>query len=117
MSTQRFNDGRRSLIAGVAASTVAAVTRAHAQAPATEPQMQLANMPHSTNATITVERQDDIVLIGLNRPFIQNRLDPPTRVRLAEVFWQCRDENAAHRGCWRTRPSGGGRIGPWRGGR
>jgi enoyl-CoA hydratase len=88
MSTHRFNVGRRSLIAGVAASTVAAVTRAHAQAPATEPQTQLANIPLSTNATITVERRDDIVLIGLNRPFIQNRLDPPTRVRLAEVFYQ-----------------------------
>lgn len=36
--------------------------------------------------TITAERRDDIVLIGLNRPFIQNRLDPPSRARLSEVF-------------------------------
>jgi enoyl-CoA hydratase/carnithine racemase len=34
------------------------------------------------------KRGDDIALVGLNRPFIQNRLDPPTRVRLAEVFYQ-----------------------------
>jgi enoyl-CoA hydratase/carnithine racemase len=90
MSTHRFNVGRRSLIAGVAASTVAPMTRAHAQAqsPTTEPQTRLADTPVSTNATITVERRDDIVLIGLNRPFIQNRLDPPTRVRLAEAFYQ-----------------------------
>jgi len=88
MSTQRVNVGRRSLIAGAAASAVAAVARAQAQSPATEPQSRLADTPLSTNATITVERRGDIVLVGLNRPFIQNRLDPPTRVRLAEVFYQ-----------------------------
>lgn len=88
MSTHRCNVGRRSLIAGVAASAVAAVTRARAQAPATDPQTEVVNVPLSASATITVERREDIVLIGLNRPFIHNRLDPPTRVRLAEVFYQ-----------------------------
>jgi enoyl-CoA hydratase/carnithine racemase len=88
MSTQRVNVGRRSLIAGAAASAVAAVTRAQAPSTPTEPQTRLADSLLSTNATITVERRDDIVLVGLNRPFIQNRLDPPTRVRLAEVFYQ-----------------------------
>ena len=28
------------------------------------------------------------MLVGLNRPFIQNRVDPPTRARLAQVFYQ-----------------------------
>lgn len=28
------------------------------------------------------------MLVGLNRPFIRNRLDPPTRTRLAETFYQ-----------------------------
>jgi enoyl-CoA hydratase/carnithine racemase len=88
MSTQRVNVGRRSLIAGAAASAVAAVTRTQAQSPAAEPQTRLADALPGTNATITVERRDDIVLVGLNRPFIQNRLDPPSRVRLAEVFYQ-----------------------------
>jgi enoyl-CoA hydratase/carnithine racemase len=35
-----------------------------------------------------VERRGDIVLVGLNRRFIQNRIDPPTRMRLAETFYQ-----------------------------
>ena len=48
----------------------------------------LADAPLSASATITVERQGEIALLGLNRPFIQNRLDPPTRVRLAETFYQ-----------------------------
>ena len=39
----------------------------------------LADVPLNASATITVERRADIALIGLNRPFIQNRLDPPTR--------------------------------------
>lgn len=88
MSTHRVNIGRRSLIAGAAAGAVAVATRAQAQPPTTEPQTRLADTLLSANATITVERRDDIVLIGLNRPFIQNRLDPPTRVRLAEAFYQ-----------------------------
>lgn len=48
----------------------------------------MADVPLSPTATITVERRGQIVLIGLNRPFIQNRLDPPTRVRLAEAYYQ-----------------------------
>ena len=50
--------------------------------------MTLADAPLSSSATVTVERQGEIALIGLNRRFIQNRLDPPTRVRLAETFYQ-----------------------------
>ena len=42
MATRRINAGRRALIAGAAASAVAAVTRAQAQAPITEPQTRLA---------------------------------------------------------------------------
>jgi len=88
MSKQRVDVGRRALIAGAAVSAVTAVARAQTQTPSSAPETRLANVPLSLNATITVERRDDIVLIGLNRPFIQNRLDPPTRVRLAEVMYQ-----------------------------
>src|SRR5262249_23158822 len=38
--------------------------------------------------TITVERRAEVVLVGLNRPQIQNRIDPPTRVKLAQTFYQ-----------------------------
>src|SRR4029077_20853829 len=58
------------------------------QTPAAPPATRLADAPLSPQATITVERRDQFALIGLNRPFIQNRLDPPTRVRLAETFYQ-----------------------------
>jgi enoyl-CoA hydratase/carnithine racemase len=36
--------------------------------------------------TITVERRDDIVLIGINRTSMRNRLDGPTRRRMGQVF-------------------------------
>jgi hypothetical protein len=36
-----------------------------------------------------VERRNQIALIRLNRPIRQNRLDPPTRLRLAETLCQC----------------------------
>jgi enoyl-CoA hydratase/carnithine racemase len=57
-------------------------------APAAEPQTTLADAPLAPSVTITVERRGDIVLVGLNRPFIQNRLDPPTRIRLGETLYQ-----------------------------
>jgi len=90
MPEPRVNVGRRILLTGAAATAVAAVARAQTppQAPPAAPETRLADAPVGPNTTITVERRDEIVLIGLNRPFIQNRLDPPTRVRLAEVFYQ-----------------------------
>ena len=79
--------GRRALLTGAALTAAAAVARAQSQAPA-PPVTSLADEPLSASTTITVERRGQIVLIGLNRPFIQNRLDPPTRLRLAETFYQ-----------------------------
>lgn len=87
MANESVNVGRRTLITGAAVTAVAAITNAQTQTPpASEPQTRLDDIPLS--ASITAERRDDIVLIGLNRPFIQNRLDPPTRARLGEVFYQ-----------------------------
>ena len=78
--------GRRALIKGTALLAVAATARAQDQPPA--PETKLENVPLGPSVTITAERRSDIVLVGLNRPFIQNRLDPPTRIRLAETFYQ-----------------------------
>jgi enoyl-CoA hydratase/carnithine racemase len=75
---------RRTLLTGAAATAVVAVARAQDAAPITT----LANVPASASNTITVERRDDIVLVGLNRPNIYNRVDPPTRAKLAETMYQ-----------------------------
>jgi enoyl-CoA hydratase/carnithine racemase len=80
--------GRRALITGAALTAAAAAARAQSQTPPAEPVTTLADVPLSPSVTLTVERRGEIVLIGLNRPFIQNRLDPPTRVRVAETFYQ-----------------------------
>jgi enoyl-CoA hydratase len=79
---------RRTLFTGAAITAVAAVARGQNQTPPAGAVTRLADIPLSTSATVTVERREDIALIGLNRPFIQNRVDPPTRVRLAEAFYQ-----------------------------
>jgi enoyl-CoA hydratase/carnithine racemase len=83
--------GRRALIkltGGTALLAVAATARAQGQTPAAAPETRLADAPLGPSVTITVERRGDIALVGLNRPFVQNRLDPPTRIRLAETFYQ-----------------------------
>ena len=80
--------GRRALIKGAAMLAVAATARAQGQPPAAEQPTTLADVPLGPSVTVTVERRGDIVLVGLNRPFIQNRIDPPTRLRLAATFYQ-----------------------------
>jgi enoyl-CoA hydratase len=78
---------RRALIgaAGLTALGVMAATGAEGQ---TAEPTTMADVPLSSGATITVERRGQIVLIGLNRPFIQNRLDPEARARLAATYYQ-----------------------------
>jgi enoyl-CoA hydratase/carnithine racemase len=88
MQDQSPKVGRRALITGAALTTAAAAARAQSQTSPAGPVTTLANIALSSSATITVERREQIALIGLNRPFIQNRLDPPSRLRLAEVFYQ-----------------------------
>jgi enoyl-CoA hydratase len=81
--------GRRTLLVGTAATALAVAGRAQAQAPAAGgPATTLADVPPRAANTITLERRGDIVLVGLNRAAIQNRIDPPMRARLAEAFYQ-----------------------------
>ena len=80
--------GRRALLKGTALLAVAATPRLHGQTAAPDPITTLADAPLAASTTITVERRGDVVLVGLNRPFIQNRLDPPTRARLGETIYQ-----------------------------
>src|SRR4051794_40225717 len=89
MQDQSHKVGRRAVITGAALTAAAVVaTRAQSQPATAAPATRLADIVLGPSATITVERRDQIALVGLNRPFIQNRLDPPTRVRLAETFYQ-----------------------------
>jgi enoyl-CoA hydratase len=76
---------RRALLTGTAVTAFASRLTAQDPSPQTT---TLTDIPPSATATITVERRGEIVLIGLNRPFIQNRLDPPTRARLAETYYR-----------------------------
>lgn len=80
--------GRRALFKGAAMTAVAAAAQAQSPAAPAEVVTRLADVPLSPSTTITVERRGDIALIGLNRPFIQNRIDPPTRILLAQAFYR-----------------------------
>lgn len=50
--------------------------------------LPLVDIPASSGATITVERRDMTVLIGINRPEVQNRVDPATYLALARALYQ-----------------------------
>jgi len=88
MAHQPRDLARRTLLKSVAMAGVAA--RAAAQQPATpaEAETRLADVPLAPGTTVTVERRGQIALVGINRPFIQNRIDPPTRIQLAQTFYR-----------------------------
>src|SRR5262245_15461790 len=79
--------GRRELIKSAAFVAVAARAQARTQSQAPEVTTTVPNVPLTASNTVTVERRDDIVLVGINRTFIQNRIDPSTRLRLNEVMY------------------------------
>jgi enoyl-CoA hydratase len=48
----------------------------------------MAETPLDATSKVTVERRGQIVLIGINRPSIQNRVDPETYLGLAKAYYQ-----------------------------
>jgi enoyl-CoA hydratase/carnithine racemase len=86
MQNRSATVGRRALLTGAALTAAAAAVRGQSQTPPAA--TTLADVPLGPSTTITVERREQIALVGLNRPSIHNRLDPPTRVRLAETLYR-----------------------------
>lgn len=90
---------RRSLLKGVAAfgGTSAlfgfgSITRAGAQddegqAGTPPEEVTMKEIPISPTTKVTIERRRQIVLIGINRPYIQNRIDPETFAGLAKAYY------------------------------
>ncbi len=76
------------MVAATTASSAAAAATGGVQAPSSESVTRLTDAPLAPGVTVTVERREDIVLVGLNRPSIQNRVDPSTRLRLGEIYYQ-----------------------------
>ena len=47
----------------------------------------LKNIPLGPNVKLTMERRGQIVLFGINRPNIQNRIDPETSESLGRAYY------------------------------
>ncbi|RFU45475.1 hypothetical protein D0B32_22965 [Paraburkholderia sp. DHOC27] len=88
---------RRTLLRGVAAlggmlalpalSVATEQSSSSAVAQSAEP-TTLRDVPLSPAAKLTIERRGAIVLIGFNRPYIQNRVDPETFTALAKAYYE-----------------------------
>jgi enoyl-CoA hydratase len=48
---------------------------------------RMADIPYDRRAKITIERKGQTVLIGINRPYIDNRLDPDATESLARAYY------------------------------
>ena len=90
---------RRSILKAAAAfgglSTLAVIAPAVPEAAqeseipaAASPEVKLQDVPAGPNTKLTIERRGQIVLFGINRPYIQNRIDPETFEKLAEAYYQ-----------------------------
>src|ERR1700683_2509496 len=79
---------RRALLKGaLVAAGVASAAPALAQSAAPLPaSTRLDDVALSPNVRATVERRGQVVLIGINRPEVFNRFDPPTQHALAVAF-------------------------------
>jgi enoyl-CoA hydratase len=91
--------GRRNLLKAAAAfgglSTLAVIAPAVSKAAqeseipaAASADVKLEDVPTGPDNKVTIERRGQIVLIGINRPYIQNRIDPETFEKLAEAYYQ-----------------------------
>jgi enoyl-CoA hydratase len=48
----------------------------------------MADIPYDQQTKITIERRGQIVLIGINRPYIDNRLDPDATESVARAYYE-----------------------------
>src|ERR1700733_6995133 len=91
---------RRNLLCGAALLTgLGAVPSPRAQAAAAEsPTLttRLAEVPFANGASLTVERRGQVALFGLNRPQIQNRIDPATLGALARAYYDYDHDPSLH---------------------
>jgi enoyl-CoA hydratase len=91
---------RRNLLCGAALLTgLGAVPSPRAQAAAAEcPTLttRLAEVPFANGASLTVERRGQVALFGLNRPQIQNRIDPATLGALARAYYDYDPQSSPH---------------------
>jgi enoyl-CoA hydratase/carnithine racemase len=73
------------LLTGLGAASSLPAEPASAQSRAGE--THLAEVPLAGGATLTVERRGQVALFGINRPQIQNRIDPTTFRALATAYY------------------------------
>ena len=50
--------------------------------------VRMVDVPLAPTTKVTVERRGQIVLIGINRPDVQNRIDPETYLGLARAYYR-----------------------------
>ena len=79
--------GGLSALAVIAPSVSGAAQESEIPA-AASPEARLEDVPAGPNTKVTIERRGQIVLIGINRPYIRNRIDPETFEKLAEAYYQ-----------------------------
>ncbi len=76
--------GLRGMVSAAAAQESQETAAALPKAPV---QTKMEDIPFGLGAKITVERRDMIVLIGINRPYSHNRLDPEAFRSLAKAYY------------------------------
>jgi enoyl-CoA hydratase len=94
-------DALKSAAAATVLSTLVMTARDASAATATDSENktnggndEMADVPLSFGKTVTVERRDEIVLIGLNRPGANNRIDPDTYDLLSKAYFDYEQDSS-----------------------
>src|SRR5437899_2172491 len=93
---ERMAIGRRELLAASAGVIAAAVTgTSQAQAQPAAPSGQQAPSSRSVNQQgLKIEKQGNVLLIGINRPEAQNRIDFPTYIGLGQAYYDYEQDDS-----------------------
>ena len=75
------------IVSALTLLTAPAIAEPVDKSPSQPQEVRMVDIPVSETAEITVERRGDIVLIGINRTNIQNRIDPEAYLALAKAYY------------------------------
>src|SRR5260370_24557537 len=81
---------RRRPAAAPAAATIAVATTLAVKAA----QAQSSTAEKAAPTCVTLERRESILLIGINRPQVQNRIEVPTFLAIGHAYWQLDHDEA-----------------------
>jgi enoyl-CoA hydratase/carnithine racemase len=86
------------LAAGMGVAALGAMVYGPANAARTSTEPPPLPPPDAKPGSVAIERRGPLLLIGIDRPWVQNRIDAPVQVGLAKAYYQLEHDDAVRAG-------------------